>query len=173
MAPGPLQGHRFRLTGVFLLVVGLGAAAALVSESDPESATLGAPAPNFTVPLLDGGSFDLATHLQTDRRPVILNLWASWCIPCRTETPELSAFAKDNPNIFLIGVAVMDTEEQARAFAEKFQPFHALAIGGQQFESRYQTLGLPATFFIDRRGTVVDIIFGIVDTNTLEQAFEG
>lgn len=154
-------------------MVGLGLAAALVSRSGPTTATLGQRAPNFTVPLLVGDTFDLATHLESDGRPVILNLWASWCIPCRTETPELSAFAENNAHILVLGVAVMDTEEQARAFAEEFRPFHALAMGNDEFESRYQTPGLPATFFIGSDGTIVDVIYGIVDTPTLEGVFAG
>lgn len=154
-------------------MVGLGLAAAVVARSGPETATLGEPAPNFTVPLLDGDSFDLARHIASDGRPVILNLWASWCIPCRTETPDLSAFAEHNPGTFVIGVAVMDTEGQARRFAEEFRPFHALAIGDDGFEALYRTPGLPATFFIDSGGTIVDIIYGIVDTATLEEGFGG
>ena len=152
-------------------MVGLGLGAALVSRSGPETATLGERAPDFTVHLFDGDRFDLADHIRSDGRPVILNLWASWCIPCRTETPELSAFAEHNPGIFVIGVAVMDTEPKARAFAEEFRPFHALAIGGDEFESLYPTPGLPTTLFINSSGTIVDIIYGIVDTATLEEAF--
>lgn len=111
--------------------------------------------------------------MDNDGRPVIVNLWASWCIPCRAETPELSAFAETNPGVLLIGVAVQDTEEQAQRFAAEFQPFHDLAFGNEEFEKRYPALGLPTTLFIDEDSVLVDIIFGVVDTATLEAAFSG
>ncbi|RPI24988.1 MAG: TlpA family protein disulfide reductase, partial [Actinobacteria bacterium] len=43
------------------------------------------PAPGFTVSTFDGGTFSLAEHLAADGRPVFLNLWASWCLPCRED----------------------------------------------------------------------------------------
>jgi len=98
----------------------------------------------------------------------VLNLWASWCIPCRTETPEISAFAVDHPEVKVIGVAVEDTETGATKFAEDFMPSYDLGIGDAAFEAAYPRLGLPVTYVIDDAGTVIEIFNGIVDQETLE-----
>ena len=51
------------------------------------------PAPDFSVTTFDGTVFSLVDHLATDGRPVVLNLWASWCVPCRAEMPAFDASA--------------------------------------------------------------------------------
>ena len=155
-----------------MLVIGIGLLASLAAKPN-ETLALGEPAPDFSVELLSGETFTLSTHLRTDGRPVILNLWASWCIPCRTETPELSEFARTHPEVKLLGVAVSDTEAQARRFAEEFMPFHDLAFGDSAFEERYPTLGLPATIYIGSDGTVGHITFGIVTTEDLNAMVSG
>lgn len=130
-------------------------------------ARIGEPAPDFTVDLIDGASFTLSHHLESDGRPLVLNLWASWCIPCRTEIPEISAFADNNPGYLVLGVAVDDTEESATDFARGIGAKYDLAIGGNEFESAYPRLGLPATYFIDSSGTVTDVFNGILNEATL------
>jgi len=129
---------------------------------------LGSPAPDFTVPLIGGGSFTLSEQLDAEQAPVVLNLWASWCIPCRTETPEISAFAVAHPEVKVIGVAVEDTEAGATQFAKEFMPAYDLGMGDAVFEAAYPRFGLPVTYVIDDAGTVIEIFNGIVDQETLE-----
>lgn len=136
---------------------------------DVETAAVGGPAPDFTVTVVDGSVFDLSDHLDTDGRPVVLNLWASWCIPCREEIPEISVFSEENPGIKVIGVAVEDTDQNATAFANEMRPAYELAIGDAAFEESYPRLGLPVTYIIDRRGLVTDVFNGILDRETLGQ----
>lgn len=131
-------------------------------------AEIGAPAPDFTVPVIGGGDFSLSVQLETENKPVLLNMWASWCPPCRLETPEISAFAESHPEVKVIGVAVEDREESSIEFAEEFAPSYDLAIGDEEFENAYPRLGLPVTYFIDSEGTVTDVINGIVTEEVLE-----
>lgn len=167
--PGPLPKPSLRLTGIFVGVIALGLVVAwVISDSGTDQAQIGEQAPDFSVNLLDGGTFTLSEQLNADERPVVLNLWASWCLPCRQEVPEISRFSEANPNIKVIGVAVEDTEDAAIRFAEEFAPAYDLAIGDSDFEESYPRLGLPVTYVIDSDGTVVEAFNGILNEATLE-----
>ncbi|HLF44701.1 MAG TPA: TlpA disulfide reductase family protein [Acidimicrobiia bacterium] len=137
-------------------------------DDHTEVAVVGAGAPNFSVALLDGGSFTLSEHLAEDGRPLVLNLWASWCLPCRDEIPEISAFAETHTDVAVLGVAVEDVLEDSRSFAAELAPSYPLAFGSNQFREAYPTVGLPATFIIEPDGTVSSIVNGIVDRDSLE-----
>jgi len=126
-------------------------------------------APDFAIDLLDGTRFRLSEHLASDGRPVILNLWASWCGPCREEMPALDEVARAHPEVFLLGVAVDDAAADARRFADEIGVDYSLAIDDNDtVGSRYPSPGLPATFFIDRNGEIVRIVFGGVTRQQVE-----
>ncbi len=130
-------------------------------------AEIGQPAPDFSVEVIEGGTFTLS---EAKGRPVIVNLWASWCPPCRAEIPDISAFAEANPDVTIIGVAVEDAEQTAREFAAEINASYPLALGTTAVEDAYPNLGLPATYVIDGNGVVTDIINGIVDEESLRSA---
>lgn len=133
------------------------------------TARTGQRAPDFSVDLLGGGSFALSDHLAGDRRPLIVNLWASWCPPCREEMPDLSAFAAANPAVAVIGVAVEDRLEDAEAFANEISPDYPLGLGNPAFEESYPNFGLPVTYFLDRDGLVTDVFNGVLTIEILEE----
>lgn len=147
-------------------------------ESGPTIPTLGGTptgdeAPDFGVDLISGDRFRLSDHLANDGRPVILNLWASWCGPCREEMPALDAVAAANPGVFLIGVAVDDDPGAARRFAGEVGVSYALAIDEDDaVGSRYPSPGLPATFFIDSEGQIVRIAFGGVTEEQVQELID-
>jgi thiol-disulfide isomerase/thioredoxin len=147
---------------VFIGVLILGLAVAWALEGRSETAVAGKPAPDFTVELLDGEAFSLADHVENDGRPMVLNLWASWCAPCREEIPELSAFSDANPDIAVVGVAVEDVLADAQTLAAELEPSYPLAFGDESFERSYPNLGLPVTYFIDDEGSVTDVFNGIL-----------
>lgn len=150
---------------MFVLVVGVGLLMAWVFGAKPPAvAKIGQIAPDFTVETLHGDQFTLS---EQKGKTVVLNLWASWCPPCRTEMPDISAFAAAHPDIVVIGVAVRDTEEAAREFADQVEPSYPLAMGARDFENAYPNLGLPATYVIDEDGRVSEVHNGIVDAQTL------
>ena len=153
---------------MFLIVVVVGLAIGwIVGRGSAEVAEVGSVAPDFTVELIDGGTFTLS---DVRGRPVIVNLWASWCAPCREEIPAISAFATDNPDVTIVGVAVQDPEQSAREFAASIGATYPLGLGTAGFEDAYPHLGLPATYIIDETGTVIEIINGIVDEEILTDA---
>ena len=148
-----------------MIVIGL-AIAWLIDEGEPVDA-----APDFTVPLLDGGEFSLSAHLENDGRPLILNLWASWCAPCRAEMPFISDYAEANPDRAVIGVAVEDRIEDSRAFAAEIGVSFPLAFGDEAFRADYPSIGLPATYFINPDGSIASVFNGIVDEEVLDEGF--
>ncbi|MGH3650313.1 MAG: TlpA family protein disulfide reductase [Acidimicrobiia bacterium] len=128
-------------------------------------AEIGERAPDFTVEVFDGASFTLSEA----GKPVVLNFWASWCIPCRTEIPDISAFAEAHPGIQVVGVAVEDSEQSARDFATEVMASYPLALGTDEIEDAYPRIGLPATYIIDANGVVTDIFNGIVTEDLLTE----
>ena len=112
-----------------------------------------AQAKDFTVPALDGGTVHLASFAGT---PVVLNFWASWCIPCKKETPELIAFQKAHPDVKVVGVAVNDEPPDSRAFAKRFAIPYPLGSDpdAKVGTDTYEIPGLPSTFVIDAKGRI-------------------
>jgi thiol-disulfide isomerase/thioredoxin len=176
------RGHRWPLGGLTLLVVMVTVVAVVLLRDDPQAPAagggitvpgfgnpVGSEAPDFTTTLLDGTRFSLSDHLATDGRPVLLNLWASWCGPCRVEMPHLDAAAKTHAHVYFLGVAVDDDPAAARAFAEEIGVTYPLAIDERnQVGRRYPSFGLPATFLIDEEGRIVRTVYGQVSEAQIE-----
>ncbi len=141
----------------------------LVRSGDTPRASVGLSAPGFAVHVIDGQVFELTEHLENDGRLLVLNLWASWCIPCRTEIPELSAFSDQRPDVKVIGVAVDDTRTSAISFAREIDATYPLALGNPEFEDAYPRLGLPVTYIIDPEGFITDVFNGILDEQALNE----
>ncbi|MPZ52464.1 MAG: redoxin domain-containing protein [Acidimicrobiia bacterium] len=158
LATGLLIGLFVAVTAILVLVF---------DTSAPETVTLEERAPAFEVDLLGGGTFSLQRHQANDGRPLVVNLWASWCVPCREEIPDLSVFAMKNPGIAVVGVAVQDQLEPARELIDELRPAYPTAFDEGPFRDAYQTFGLPATIIIDSNGIVQEIVDGQVNTTTL------
>lgn len=160
--PEPLRPRMGRLTVVFLVVVAAGviAGGALLGGGQDGSGTPGSDAPEVTVALFDGSEWRLTEHLATDGRPVVLNLWASWCGPCRAEIPELDEYAAQTPEVLVLGAAVEDREPSARALAAELGPAYPMGMAVGDLRADYPTPGLPATFVIDGDGVIRATWFG-------------
>jgi cytochrome c biogenesis protein CcmG/thiol:disulfide interchange protein DsbE len=112
------------------------------------------PAPDFTLQLYDGATFRLADQRG---QVVVVNFWASWCIPCRQEAPVLERAWQRyrDRGVVLVGPNIWDSEQDARAFMRQFgvgypngpDPRGAAAID-------YGVTGIPETFFIRPDGTI-------------------
>jgi len=126
-------------------------------------------APDFSVPTLIGEGFTLSDHLATDGRPVILNLWASWCFPCREEMPTFDAFQIAHPEVAVVGVAVQDDQVAAEEFAVEIGVGYTIGFDEKDVvNTEYSPLGLPATFWISEDRQIVKRLFGLVTDESLE-----
>ncbi|HSJ71199.1 MAG TPA: TlpA disulfide reductase family protein [Acidimicrobiia bacterium] len=129
-------------------------------------------APIFAVETMDG-SFSLSDHLANDGRPVFLNLWASWCFPCREEMPAIDRSSLQHPDIAFIGVSVQDSREDAIAFAEEIGVRYTLGFDDDDsVDGAYRPLGLPASYIISSEGIILERIFGKITEDDLAEKFE-
>lgn len=118
-------------------------------------------APDFAVDLFDGSRFILGEHLRDDGRPIILNLWASWCFPCREEMPDLDEAAAEHPEVLVLGIAVDDEPRAARDFAAEIAVAYPLGADRDGRVGRaYPAPGLPATYVIGSDGSIREVVFG-------------
>lgn len=175
-APQPSTPRRWPLGALSLVVIAVVVGGLLLfGGNDGDSAvdvpdlgeTLGLPSRNgdfaadFSLTLLDGTPFRLTEHLTGDGRPVLLNLWASWCGPCRAEMPALDAASQSHSDVLFLGVAVEDDPDAARGFAAEIGVSYPLAIDeSDRVSRRYPSPGLPATYLIGVDGVILRTVFG-------------
>src|SRR5258708_11790800 len=90
-------------------------------------------------------------------RWVVLNFWATWCVPCVQEIPEIAAFRRDHPEVAVIGIAIdVEDEAKVRAFAKKVGHDYALVLSNDAVERQVGApKALPTTRIYDPSGKVV------------------
>lgn len=112
-------------------------------------------APNFSVTTFDGQTYSLA---ELKGRPVVLNFWASWCIPCRDEAPALQRAweAYKDRGLIVLGIDYVDTETDAKKFIAEFQQTYPNGPDlGTRISQAFRISGVPETYFIDKDGKLL------------------
>lgn len=122
----------------------------------------GFPAPDFTLDTPAGESISLAGQRG---QVVIVNLWASWCLPCRAEMPAIQKVYLANRErglqVLAVNSTYQDSEPAAVAFAEELGlTFPILLDSDGAVSRRYLLRALPTTFFIDRQGIIRSVVVG-------------
>lgn len=172
---GRQRGRRWRwvaLGAVLVLIVGWAFVAGRSLGRDPlvvRSALLGKEAPAFRLPGLTGGEIDSASFRG---QIVVVNFWASWCVPCIDEAPELQAFAQrwSGRGVNLVGIVYNDKAEGAAKFRDRFGLTFPQAMDpGGRSAIDFGVYGVPETYVIGRDGTVMAKLIGAVDAPTLDQ----
>lgn len=124
------------------------------------------PAPDFKLELFSGKKIRLSDF--KGRKPVVLNLWASWCPPCRAEAPMLSKVSKDySDRVKFIGVAINDNPQNAKLFLKEFDITYDNGMDPGNIGNDYRITGIPETFWIDTKGRIIDHWIGAVDESEL------
>ncbi len=123
----------------------------------PVGYRIGNRAPSFSLLSLEGKAVSLSDYRG---RLVILDFWASWCVPCRLSMPSLEALSRDlGDDVILLGISLDRSESAARSFIESREYSELIVLYGSLSEARtvaedYAVLGIPKTFIIDGSGVV-------------------
>src|SRR5438552_4881630 len=125
----------------------------------PETKQNFAPAPDVQFTKLDGSPLRLK---DLRGRVVLLNFWATWCIPCRSEIPSLSAMQKDfeSRGLSIIGVSYDDTADLVQQFQKDIPQSYQVVLGGREVGADLPAAPLPTTYIIDREGRIREKIIG-------------
>lgn len=167
--------RRWRWVAVALalaVVVGWAFVAARSLGRDPrvvESALIGKEAPEFRLPGLGGGEVDSAAYRG---EILVVNFWASWCVPCIEEAPQLEAFSRrwGGRGVNLVGIVYNDDEDKAAEFRDRFGlTFRQALDPSGRTAIDFGVFGVPETYVIDADGTVKARMIGAVDAATLER----
>ena len=153
---------------VGVVVAGLTTGAFALSRFGPDiqRVEVGAKAPDFKViNLATGDSVSLREHYEGS--VTLVNIWATWCIPCRVEMPAMERVYQDlAPRGFKIAAISIDegSPEDVSAFAQDLKlTFDVLQDRSTGIQQTYQTTGVPESFLINRRGIIVKRIIGAHD----------
>ncbi len=143
-----------RFVPIVSLLLLIGSAIVWVQRSSQPRGVF--PAPDFTLSDLNGSQVRLA---ELRGQVVFLNLWATWCPPCRTEMPSMDALYRRFRDRGLAMLAVsqdVNGAEAVRPFIEEIQPSFSVLLDPEgRLSTRYGVTGYPETFVIDRTGNVV------------------
>jgi peroxiredoxin len=135
------------------------------SASKPKLTASGNFAPDFTVTDLDGRKFSLSDFKG---KVVLLNFWATWCAPCRSEIPHFVEMQNQlGPQGFqVIGISMDDDAKPVREFHREYRLNYPVAMGDDKLAELYGgVLGLPVNFIIDRDGHIYSKHLGATDTS--------
>ena len=167
---------------VMLPLIGFGILAALflvrLYGGDPSkipSALIGRPAPQTSLPALDGLLRDGAAVPGLDPtafkgKVSVVNVWASWCVPCHDEAPLLTELGKDK-RLQLVGINYKDAPDNARRFLGRYgNPFGIVGVDGNGRASiEWGVYGVPETFVVGRDGTIVYKLVGPVTPQNVDR----
>jgi cytochrome c biogenesis protein CcmG, thiol:disulfide interchange protein DsbE len=163
LAPVPLAVVGAVVALLALLAYGL-------ASNEPEGEIAGEPAPELELPRLSGNGVESLADYRG--RVVVLNFWASWCEPCREESPLLQRWHErlERRGATVLGVDALDEIGHARAFIEEYGlTYPMLRDGDGSSREPFGILGFPETFVIDRDGRIAAVQRGPVTAEFMRE----
>ncbi|HKG99874.1 MAG TPA: DsbE family thiol:disulfide interchange protein [Bradyrhizobium sp.] len=160
------------LTALFWYRLGSG------DPSSIPSALIGRPAPQTALPALQGLTIDGAPVPGLDPavfkgKVSVVNVWASWCVPCHDEAPLLVALSRDK-RLQVIGINYKDAPDNARRFLGRYgNPYGIVGVDGNgRAAIEWGVYGVPETFIVGRQGTIVYKMVGPVTRENIGSALK-
>jgi thiol-disulfide isomerase/thioredoxin len=126
-------------------------------------------------PAISGMTLSGTNYIYTKNKVAVVNVWASWCSPCRAEAPILVSLANKYTNVDFIGILTRDNPANAEAFERRFKiPYptvidDSILIG---FKGSLPANAIPSTVILDKNGRVAARISGVVTVASLTQLIE-
>lgn len=176
---GARPKRRLLVTGMVLLAVFVAVGIWQAASAPPSDRTgalvgpTGQSAPAFSLPNLSrpGEHLSLAAFRG---KLLVLNFWASWCVPCRSEMPLLeTAYRAQHGRVAFLGIAANDAPAAARAFAaEVHVTYPVVSDSSGAIATRYGVFGLPTTVFVSPSGKILGRHIGELYARTLREALK-
>lgn len=150
------------------ILLGLPVSAAVLPGAAPQ---LDHPAPPFSLHTLDGAPLSLS---RLRGRPVLLNFWATWCVACRSEMPLLERWSRQHPGVTVLGIDQEEGRTTVQPFLRRLGVTYPIALDSDgRVSGRYDLVGLPASFFLDRQGVIRATRLGTLNVQWLSRALQG
>lgn len=130
------------------------------------------PAPDFTLETMEGTSFTLS---EQKGKIVILNIWATWCAPCREEIPDFMEIQEEmEEHLLFVGVSVDEKGwDVVVPFAEEFEINYPIVLDDGTVSEKYgPIMGIPMSFIINEEGDVAYVIPGMIRKELLQRTLE-
>ena len=153
---------------ILLVVIALmGLYANIFGQRQPQqlpSVLLGKPAPDNIMPLLAGGNLSLQ---QYRGQMVVVNIFASWCLPCRIEAPALDYLAEFLP---VVGIAYKDKPTDTQRFLQQYgNPFREILVDTDgRYSQQWGSTGVPETYLLNAQGEIIWRHTGVLERATID-----
>jgi len=162
-----VRGSKLALVMIVVVLIGVGLYS-MRRKHGPEHR----PAPDFNLPQLNGQTLQLSSYRG---KVVLLDFWATWCVPCRAEIPHFVELQQKygDRGLQIIGVSMDDSSEPVRDFYQQFHMNYPVVMGTAKTGELYGgVLGLPIAFVIGKVGLIDSKKIGAVDMTLLEREIQ-
>ncbi|MCG8507110.1 MAG: DsbE family thiol:disulfide interchange protein [Sphingomonadales bacterium] len=163
---------RFAIPLIAFGILALALAVGLnLKPAEIPSVLIGKPAPEFDLPLLGAEASSFSSEDLKTGQPVLVNVYASWCLPCRVEHPQLMALAEAY-GATIHAINYKDRDDKAQRFLDRLgNPFTKVGVDREGRTSiEWGVYGVPETFIVDGAGNIVHKHIGPVMERDLERS---
>ncbi|WP_144524497.1 TlpA family protein disulfide reductase [Bacillus pumilus] len=159
-------------SAVLLMLIGLLVWNLLEPKEPAIGLEKGDQAPDFELKTLDGQTTSLSDY---QGKKVLINFWATWCKPCRTEMPDLDAIRSEYDQVEVLAVNLTTTEksvDHVAAFANELKLSFPILLDQKGIQARYQVLSYPTTYILDEKGRIVSVKHQMLTKKEIEQELD-